>query len=262
MKYLALIRYVGTDFCGFQAQKKGRTVQGALNEATEALFGCPCLITGCSRTDSGVHAERFCLTVEPTDEGAPRVPPEALPRAILPFLPPDLSLYYACWAPADFHPRYGTKGKEYRYKMRFGCLPDPFFCHRVWQLPFKLTDEGFTAMQEAAADLIGKHDFVSFMCTEGVVKSTVRTIFDIKLSKEGDLVTLSVTGDGFLYNMVRIIAGTLMEIGIGRKEKNVIKEALFAKKREAAGMTAPPDGLYLYNVTYPEPYQKLLPAIN
>ncbi len=263
MKYLALISYLGTDFYGFQAQNaETRTVQGALNRASEALFGCPCLITGCSRTDSGVHAERFCLTLEPTGENAPLIPPEALPKAILPYLPPDISLYFATEAPDGFHPRYDTAMKEYIYRMRFDCLPDPFLQHRVWQLPFRLAEGGFESMQRAAAALVGRHDFVGFMCTAGTVKSTIRTIYEAALTKEGNFITLSVKGDGFLYNMVRIIAGSLMEIGIGRKEYTVIEEALKEKRREAAGMTAPPDGLYLADVIYPERYQKLLPIVN
>lgn len=250
MKYLLRIRYVGTDFCGFQVQKNGRTVQGELQAAAERLFGCPCLITGCSRTDSGVHAEEFYLTLEPASPQAAAIPPAAIPAAMLQYLPYDLAITYAEEPPSDFHPRYDALGKEYRYLMRFGYPPDPFLVHRVWQMPYRLSEEGFGRMRRAAADLVGTHDFTSFMCTESDIEDRVRTISALDLTRDGPLVTLSVTGNGFLYNMVRIITGTLFEIGVGRREVDSIPATIAACDRTAAGMTAPPDGLYLHRVFY------------
>ena len=258
MRYFARIRYVGIDFCGFQVQKNGRTVQGALNAATEKLFGCPCMITGCSRTDSGVHAEEFCLTITPADEAAKAIPPRALPAAILPYLPPDVSLYYAAEAPEGFHPRHDALGKEYHYRIRYGALPDPFLSGRVWQVPYRLTDDDFKRMQAAAAYLVGKHDFTAFMCTASDVTDCVRTVQSLTLAREGNHVTVSVTADGFLYNMVRIITGTLFEVGRGNRTVASVGEALVAKSRPLAGMTAPPDGLYLHKVFYPEALLALL----
>ncbi len=249
MKYLLRIRYVGTEFCGFQVQKNGRTVQGELHTASEKLFGCPCLITGCSRTDSGVHAEEFYLTLEPTLPSA-AIPPKALPAAMLQYLPHDLSITFSEEAPPGFHPRYDALGKEYRYLLRFGYPPDPFLTFRVWQMPYRLTEEGFERMRHAAGDFIGTHDFTSFMCTESDIEDRVRTISALGLTREGPLVTLSVTGNGFLYNMVRIITGTLFEIGVGRREADSVPAILAACDRTAAGMTAPPDGLYLHRVFY------------
>ena len=257
MRYFARIRYVGTDFCGFQVQKNGRTVQGVLNEATERLFGCPCLITGCSRTDSGVHAEEFCLTVEPTGENAPPIPPSALPAAILPHLPHDVSLYYAKEAPEGFHARYDTVGKEYHYRIRYGGLPDPFRYGRVWQLPYPLPDAGLLRMQEAAPLFLGKHDFSAFMCGASDIEDRVRTVERISVDREGDEVVLTVAADGFLYNMVRIITGTLFEIGLGVRSAGSIPGALASGVRADAGMTAPPDGLYLARVLYPAPIAAL-----
>ncbi len=242
---------MGTDFCGFQVQKNGRTVQGVLNEATERLFGCPCHITGCSRTDSGVHAEEFCLTVEPTVMDAPPIPPAALPAAILPHLPHDVSLYYAKEAPEGFHARYDAAGKEYRYRIRYGGLPDPFRYGRVWQLPYPLSDAGLARMRDAAPLFLGKHDFSAFMCGASDIEDRVRTVERISLCREGDEVVLTIAADGFLYNMVRIIVGTLFEIGLGVRSADSIGAALESGLRTDAGMTAPPDGLYLARVFYP-----------
>lgn len=258
MKYAALVRYVGTHFFGFQAQKDQRTVQGELTRATEELFGCPCLITGCSRTDSGVHAEQFCLTVEPTAKDAPIIPPRSLPAAILRYLPTDLSLYRASYAPEGFHPRYDAVEKEYHYRFRFGGVPDPFRHLRVWQIPKALSPDSMGRMQEAAVGLVGKHDFSAFMCSECKIRDHVRTIHRLSLREVGDEVVLSVAGDGFLYNMVRIIAGTLYEIGRGTRKGSCIREALLSLDRTAVGMTAPPDGLYLHRVRYPEAVEAAL----
>ena len=251
MKYIARIAYVGTAFCGFQVQKNGRTVQGEINRATEALFGCPCLITGCSRTDSGVHAEEFYLTIEPTSQEAPPIPPSALPAAILPYLPCDISLCAAVAAPVGFHPRHDTLEKEYRYRLRYGGRPNPFLFGRVWQLPYPLSEEGFMKMREAAPLFLGKHDFTAFMCGASDIEDRVRTITSLTLSREEEEVLLSVSADGFLYNMVRIITGTLFEIGLGTRRAESIPLAIKSRSREAAGMTAPPQGLYLHRVSYP-----------
>lgn len=258
MRYFAQIRYVGTDFCGFQVQKKGRTVQGVLQDALSMLFGCPCPVTGCSRTDSGVHAEGFCLTFEPQSPDAPYIPPEAIPRAILQFLPHDLSLIEARPAPEGFHPRYDAKGKEYRYRMRYGAVPDPFLFGRVWQIPYRLHEDGFANMQAAAQLYIGEHDFTAFMCTDSDMENCVRTVHDAYVTRVGDEVVFSVSANGFLYNMVRIMVGTLFEIGAGRRDAESIRFALSGRDRLLAGMTAPPDGLYLHRVFYPEHLQKQL----
>ena len=258
MRYFARIRYVGTHFCGFQVQRNQRTVQGVLGEAAEKLFGCPCGITGCSRTDSGVHAEDFCLTITPEDEGAPLVPPHALPLAIRQYLPNDLSVTYAREAPEGFHPRYDAIGKEYCYRLSYGGLPDPFLAGRAWQIPYRLTEAGLLRMQEAAKDFLGVHDFTSFMCTESDMEDRVRTISDISVTGDLHHVTLSVTGNGFLYNMVRIMTGTLFEIGAGRRDSDSIPRTLAALDRTQAGMTAPPDGLYLHRVLYPKELEEKL----
>ena len=221
MRYLALLQYVGTDFSGFQAQPNRRTVQGELNRATELLFGTPCSITGCSRTDSGVHAEEFCLLIEPTDLAkAPAIPPEKLPVAIAPFLPPDLAIFRAIEAPPDFHPRYDVLGKEYRYDIWNTSVSNPFYVNRAWHYPHRITDEGLVDMNRAAALLVGEHDFYSFMAKGSTVTDTVRRIYSCSCTREGDLIHITVRGNGFLYNMVRIIVGTLVEVA----EKRILPE--------------------------------------
>ncbi len=250
MRYLARIAYLGENFCGFQVQKTVRTVQGVLNAATEALFGSACRITGCSRTDSGVHAKEFYLTIEPISADAAVIPPSALPRAIVPYLPGDLSLLAAIEAPRGFHPRHDALGKEYRYRMRFSAIADPFRRGRVWQVPYPLSEEGLLRMQEAAPLLVGKHDFTAFMCADADIEDRVRHIKSLRVFREEDEVVISVTADGFLYNMVRIITGTLFEIGRGTRDADSISAALSTCLRKDAGMTAPPEGLYLHRVFY------------
>ena len=246
MKYFCKIRYVGTDFFGYQVQPDKRTVQGVLNTAAEAVFGVPCLITGCSRTDSGVHADAFCLTVEPVSKGN-GIPPERLPLAFQGLLPPDLSLYEASCVPDDFHARYDVKCKTYRYKIFNSRIDNPFYHHRAWQVRVPLD---FEKMREAAPLFVGKRDFSSFMTQGSSVSTTVRTVYDSHMEREGDFIVFSVTADGFLYNMVRIMTGTLVAIGKGKLPPEAITEMLLLKNRVLAGETAPPDGLYLSRVEY------------
>ncbi len=257
MKYFASVRYVGCRFCGFQVQKNGRTVQGVLTDAAARLFGVPVRVSGCSRTDSGVHAEAFCLTIEP-QEGGKHIPPEALPLAILPYLPDDLALLSAKEAPEGFHPRYSVLGKEYVYRIRFGRLPDPFLRGRVTMLTRPLPENALEAMQKAAALLVGTHDFSSFMHEDAEGKSTVRTISSFTVKEEGELLEFSVFADGFLYNMVRICVGTLLEVGYGERTLASVEAALAGHDRTLSGITMPPDGLYLKKVVYQPPFHTLL----
>ncbi len=248
MKYLAKLRYVGCDFHGFQVQSNARTVQRELTLAMEQTLGVPCRVTGCSRTDAGVHALAFCVTVEA--EGA-TVPPDRLPIAALPYLPPDLSLYEATEVPDRFHVRYDVHSKQYLYRILNRKIPDPFLVGRVWHFPRIIDDDGFARMRQAANDFIGTHDFVSFMAEGADVEDTVRTVYDMRVERLGDEITVRVRADGFLYNMVRIMVGTLIGIAVGRFSPDAVAKIIVAKNRSAAGMTAPPDGLYLEQVFYP-----------
>lgn len=251
MQYLCHVRYVGTDFRGFQFQPGVRTVQGVLTEAAKRVFGCPCAVTGCSRTDSGVHADAFCATVSPAD-GVLRVPPEKLGAAFLPHLASDIAVTDARAVGDGFHPRYDAIEKEYRYLIRRAPLPDPFFAHRSWQIPQPFLPDGLERMQKAAAAFLGKHDFVGFRAEGSDVATTVRTINSFSVERDGDLYTLRVAADGFLYNMVRILAGTLVAVADGHLSPDDIPAVIASRERKRAGVTAPPDGLYLSRVRYDE----------
>ena len=247
MKYFAKIKYLGTDFHGFQVQPEERTVQGELCEALRQALGHPCRVTGCSRTDAGVHANEFCLTVE--CEGA-TVPPDRLPVAVARYLPSDLSLYYAEGCAEDFHPRYDVREKEYLYRIVNSRIYDPFDFGRAWFFPRPIDDGRLARMRLAAEHFIGSHDFTSFMSEGSDTEDRVRCVSSLTVDKTGDLIEIRIRADGFLYNMVRIIVGTLVEVAFGKFEPQDIPEIIASHDRTRAGMTAPPEGLYLNRVIY------------
>ena len=252
MRYLAFIQYLGTAFSGYQVQPNRRTVQGDLCRACEALFACPCRVSGCSRTDSGVHAEEFCVLIEPADEGHAAIPPKKLPLAIAEHLPPDISLIRCTEAPSDFHPRYAAQGKIYRYDIWNAPVRNPFLTDRAWHYPRYLDERALSRMRQAAKLIEGRHDFAAFMADGSAIVDTVRTVFSCTCEREGQLVHIRVHGDGFLYNMVRIIVGTLIAIATDKLEPQDVQTILEAKRRVLAGMTAPACGLTLEHVIYPD----------
>ena len=247
MKYFAKIKYLGTAFHGFQVQPELRTVQGELNNALNQAFGLPCKVTGCSRTDAGVHANEFCLTVE--CEGG-TIPADKLPIAVARFLPTDLSLFYAEECDNAFHPRYDVREKEYLYRIINRPIYDPFEFGRAWFLSRPVSDEGLLLMQSAAKHFIGRYDFSTFMSEGSDVEDTVRTVTALSVERNGDLIEIRISADGFLYNMVRIIVGTLTEVAFGRISPDDIVDIINSHDRSRAGMTAPADGLYLNKVVY------------
>lgn len=251
MKYLCEVSYVGTHFYGFQAQKNRRTVQGTLTEAAGEVFGVPCAITGCSRTDSGVHAKSFCLTIEPSN-GVLSIPAEKMSRVMATVLPPDLSVKSARLVESGFHPRYDAKGKEYTYLMRPCAVADPFWQNRAWQIFRPFVDGALDRMQTAAAAFVGKQDFAAFMSKGSKITETVRTVKSATVEREGELFVFRVIADGFLYNMVRIMTGTLADVAFGALSPEKIPAIIAAKRRGSAGETAPPEGLYLTRVFYDE----------
>ena len=254
-KLLLYISYNGSHFCGYQAQKNGPSVQCELNRATEALFGFPCDITGCSRTDSGVHAHMFCATVtrHGTDRLNTTIPADRVCRALNIHLPDSVAAWGAIWVPSDFHARYSVSSKEYEY--RFLCKPerDPFEEGRAWHIPRRLSDEELSRMQEAARAFIGKRDFAACMAAGSKVVSTVRHVMDASVDRAGDTVTFRVRADGFLYNMVRIMAGTLADVARGTIPADEITTRLESLDRRRMGRTAPAEGLYLNRVFYDDP---------
>ena len=247
MKYFAKINYLGTEFHGFQVQPGLRTVQGELCRGLEEAFGAPCKVTGCSRTDAGVHANEFCVKIECD---AATVPPQKLPVAVARFLPTDLSLYHAEICSDSFHPRYDVVSKEYLYKIRNRKIYDPFEFGRVWFLPREISDSGILLMNDAAKNIIGRNDFAAFMSEGSDTEDTVREDYSLNITKSEDLIEVRITADGFLYNMVRIIVGTLVEVAFGRLKPDDIKDIIESKDRKKAGMTAPAEGLYLNSVKY------------
>ncbi len=249
MKILLRLKYLGTSFCGWQYQPNARTVQNTLTEAAQKLFGVRCNITGCSRTDSGVHANDFAATVE-LSENANKIPLSRIPMAFAPFLPSDVSVISADNVDDSFHPRYDVKYKEYIYKIYVSEVNDPFLYGRVWHYDRKLCDNAAKLMNECAAVLVGRQDFASFMAQGSKIEDTVRDVKYCTVEQSGDLITLRIAADGFLYNMVRIIAGTLIMAGAGKLTREELLQIIAAKDRKCAGLTAPPDGLYLNKVVY------------
>ena len=252
MKIALRLSYLGTDFCGYQVQPGVPTVQNALNEATKGLFGFDCDITGCSRTDSGVHANDFCVAV--TQKGKSylntTVPIDKIPIALNVRLPLGISVRSAGIVDDSFHPRYDVLLKEYVYLIRDSKIRDPFSEGRVYSFPRAISNEGIEKMDHAASLLCGKHDFSSYMASGSKVESTVRDMKYASVKREGELVKITLAADGFLYNMVRIISGTLLDVGEGRTDPCDIPAITDAHDRTLAGATLPACGLYLNKVVY------------
>ncbi len=252
MKILLKIAYDGSRFQGFQFQPQVRTVQSVLTETVSSVMGIPCNVTGCSRTDSGVHATGFCAAISPVSaepEGWCRIPVSKLHRPLNEKLPLDLSVLAAASVPDDFHPRYSVVSKTYEYRIYTGLPRDPFMENRTFHaLP--ITAEGKEHMRSAANLFIGKHDFASFMAVGSKIKETYRTVYSSSIGEKNQLLVFRVSADGFLYNMVRIMVGSLLDVAYGRMTEERIIKALNLHNRTLAGFTAPPHGLYLTDVCY------------
>ena len=238
------LAYKGTAYCGWQVQKNARSVQQTLQDAMEAAFGSRGTVTGCSRTDAGVHARGFVCKAEGLPESIPahRVP-EALGRR----LPPDIAVREAWPVPDDFHPRYDAKGKEYSYRVRNDRLSDPF--------DFEYAALWFPPIDETRANALckcfcGTQDFRAFQAAGSDVTDTVRTVSDFSCRREGDLVIFTVQADGFLYNMARILVGTVLDLLEDPSAEERAKAILASRDRALAGRTMPAKGLCLERVFY------------
>lgn len=236
------ICYDGSDFHGWQVQKQEKTVQGTLQEALFRLSGKALPVTGCSRTDAGVHALNYVCHTDYIS-----VPCDKIPIALNALLPPGISVKKAEIVSADFHARYSCTGKEYIYKIFNNNLRDPFLENRAMFYPKELDH---IRMNSCAGAICGKNDFCSFMAQGSDVKDTVRTVKYCDVSKDGEIVTIRVAADGFLYNMVRIIAGTLIRASEKQWCENDILDIITSHDRTRAGFTAPPHALYLNKVFY------------
>ena len=245
-RMLLTLRYDGTAYHGWQVQPNGVTVQQTLQDAIEAVTGVRSGVIGCSRTDAGVHADMFCCTFD-TDSS---LRGDKLCCALNYHLPRDVSVYAAAEVAEDFHPRYMAAGKRYVYRIWNGPqrhpMWEPYAIHQRKELDVDL-------LNRAAADFVGTHDFAAFCGADSDLQGdTVRTVRSCTVTRRGELVLFAVEGDGFLYNMVRIMVGTLLEIAAGRMPADSIPAVLEGRDRTAAGPTAPAKALCLEQVFYSE----------
>lgn len=238
-----VVAYDGTNYHGWQVQDNGITIEEVLNRTISELVQEDIKVIGASRTDAGVHA---CGNVAVFDTES-RIPGDKFSFALNQRLPDDIRIQESCEVDADFHPRYADTVKTYEYNI----------LNRRFELPLKRLYAAFCyypmdieRMNQAAAYLVGEHDFKSFCSAGAQVQTTVRTIYAVNVTKEDDMVHIRITGNGFLYNMVRIIAGTLMQVGTGLMEPEQVKEILEARDRSKAGPTAVAKGLTLVEIRY------------
>ena len=249
-RIMLIVAYDGTDYHGWQLQPGVPTIEGELNKALTALLGEEIQVIGASRTDSGVHA--LCnAAVFDTDT---KIPAQKIAYALNQRLPEDIRIQKPKETEPDFHPRHCASRKTYEYRI----------LNREFPLPTKRRYAHFTyvpldeeKMRQAAGYLKGEHDFMSFCASAAVVETTVRTLYELEVIRDGEEIILRVCGSGFLYNMVRIIAGTLMEVGRGNIEPEKMQEILQAKDRSAAGPTAPACGLTLVRYEWQQPFGKV-----
>lgn len=244
-RLLLTLRYDGTAYHGWQVQPNAATVQETLQDAIEALTGTRAGVIGCSRTDTGVHADMFCCTFD--TETAIAV--ERIPLALNMHLPEDIAVYACKEVAHDFHPRYAACGKRYTYRVWNTHCRNPFWDRYAVRHTVMLDAE---KLNRFAQDFVGTHDFSAFCAAGADTTDAVRTVTAFEVRRAGDLVTFSVQANGFLYNMVRIMVGTLLDMAAGRLPEDAILTALEKKDRSFAGATAPAKGLRLEEVFYGE----------
>ena len=241
---LIYLRYNGARYHGWQVQANAVSVQQVLQDAIERVFGARLPVTGCSRTDAGVHAHMYACNFRTES----LLPCDKVPLALNANLPDDIGVYACREVPDEFHARYSCTAKRYVYRIRNSALRDPFEMGLAATVRFPLDE---TLLQTQAQDFLGTHDFAAFAAAGGSVEDTVRTVTRASVTREGDTVLFTVQADGFLYNMVRIMVGTLLDIAAGKLASGSIPDILRSCDRSRAGVTAPPQGLYLEEVIYP-----------
>ena len=240
---LLTLAYNGAAYHGWQRQNNALTVQQVVEESLSGLLGEDITVNGCSRTDAGVHAKTYCLTfgTETT------IPPMGLIRGLNDRLPGDIAVRECREMPADFHARFSCRGKEYLYIVHNSEIKDPFYKDTAMRWRYPIDAE---LLDKEAKDFIGEHDFKTFCSADCDKENTVREIYSYDVRREGDLVRFTVSGSGFLYNMVRITVGTLLYIGEGKIPKGSIPRLIESRDRTQAGKTVEPGGLYLNRVFY------------
>lgn len=237
------IAYDGTHYCGWQIQPNGVTVEEVINKRLSELLGENIVVIGASRTDSGVHAMGN-VAVFDTET---KIPPEKISYALNQRLPEDIIIQNSCEVSLDFHPRHCNSVKTYEYTIlnrRFNIPTQRLYSHFLY-LPLDMEK-----MQIAGRYLTGEHDFKSFCSSRSQVTDTVRTIYTLEISKSTNEINIQISGNGFLYNMVRIIVGTLIKVGLGVYPPEYVREILLAKDRMKAGPKAPARGLKLISIEY------------
>ena len=243
MRVKLVVAYEGTNYCGWQIQPNGITIEQALNETLSSLLGEEITVTGASRTDAGVHS----LGNVAVFETHTKMPAEKISFALNQRLPEDIVVQESCQVPEDFHPRFSKSRKTYEYRILNCRFRQPLERRTSYFYHYPLD---VSAMQKAAAYLVGEHDFTSFASVHAQTNTYVRTIYALDVVREGDMIRIRVQGNGFLYNMVRIIAGTLIQVGAGIKKPEDMESILAGKDRELAGPTAPAHGLTMIGLEY------------
>lgn len=238
-----ILQYDGTGYHGFQIQPSVITVQGVLEAAVKKLTNEDIRVYGCSRTDAGVHAVKYCAGFK---FDLP-IPAERIAMVLNNMLPDDIRILSSEEVGEDFHPRFSTVSKKYVYTINTSPDAGVFTRNFEWQFPKTLNVD---AMKCAAGYIIGEHDFKSFMTTGPEMESTVREVYSLDIEQHGSIIKIYINADGYLYNMVRIITGTLVAVGEGRIEPHSLSEIIDKKDRNFAGPTAPPQGLALYEIYY------------
>lgn len=242
-RLLFTIRYDGTAYHGWQVQQNALTVQQLVQDALERLLGQRPDVTGCSRTDTGVHADMFCFHTDVDSD----ISCERLVSALNAHLPDDIAAYDCREVASDFHARYSSTGKRYVYRFYDGRQRNPFLMRYTTRVNGRLDE---ARMNAAAAHFVGRHDFAGFCSAGSSVEDTVRTVSEATVERQGDTVVFTVAADGFLYNMVRIMAGTLLDVSSGKLEPEDMPQIISSCERERAGATAKAQGLTLAEVFY------------
>lgn len=238
-----IVAYDGTEYSGWQIQPEAPTIEMYLDKAIRELTGENVHVTGASRTDAGVHAYGNVAVFDTEST----IPGDRFTFALNRFLPDSIVIQDSWEVSVDFHPRHCDTRKTYEYRILNTAVPLPQKRNFTWHVAGSIDIE---KMKEAAAYIVGEHDFKSFCCVRTQAESTVRTIYSLEVLQEGSEIIIRIKGNGFLYNMVRIIAGTLIQVGKGRLKPEYVKQMLEAKDRTVAGQTAPPQGLTLVGIEY------------
>ncbi len=242
-----LLSYDGKNYHGWQKQNNAVSVQQTLEQAAKTLFGCDVDIVGCGRTDAGVHAINYVANFKVET----KIPQDKLAFALNALLPNDIRVKQAQFVSKDFHSRFDVLKKRYIYKIYNFPINDVFLLGRAWHVKYPLDIE---KMKSAAYMFLGEHDFAAFRSTGTDTKTSVRTIYDLSVSKNGNEIVVDICADGFLYNMVRIISGTLVYVGCGKIDYRDVSKIIESCDRRLAGITAPPDGLYMHSVLYDDKF--------